>query len=476
VYGIGLFKDCKLNASATMTSSGGILPIPALVDLTRCDSGGTAYRNERYHWGAVETTSTTVVRTGGASDGATSISHRIATTVNLVAINSTPVSFFPALPLVIWNAVTGSNRSVTLYGIANDSRVPNNDEVWFDCEYLGSASSPQGSIASGTKSNMLATASSLTADTSAWDSAATARANSHAYSVGDVIKTASNPGRIFFCTTAGTSAGSEPGGYATATDGGSITDSGATFRAGCRFSQTLTLGGTAYWNPADRTASVLLTNSNLTADVSVAGNQSVRCANGQATGKFYFEVLCNHVRYNEGQSIGIATISAPLSTFMTGGTPGSGTAAFALLQVTGMNVYVNGTQQMVFASQPNNGDTVCVAVDMTNKRIWFRINNGNWNDNVTYNPATNVGGQDISSVFSSAAAYPFLYGNSIFGTGDMVMTSNFGASSFTFTVPSGFQSGLPLTAQPQQPGYLYAYPKFGRASTTYYLDPLIKLS
>src|SRR5262245_33583065 len=196
------------------------------------------------------------------------------------------------------------------------------------------------------------------------------------------------------------------------------------------------------WNPADVTASILLSNGNLTADVSVAGNQSVRCTTGQSTGKFYFEIFCNHVRYNQGQSIGIATLTAPLSTFMQGSTPGSGTAAFCVLRSTGLNVYVNGFQQFAFASQPNNSDMVCVAVDMTNKRLWFRINNGNWNDNASYDPATNVGGQDISSVFSSGvSAYPYLYGNSTFGTGDMVMTANFGATAFSYTVPSGFTAG-----------------------------------
>ena len=47
---------------------------------------------------------------------------------------------------------------------------------------------------------------------------------------------ASNPGRVFFCTQAGTSNGTEPAGYATAVDGGSVTDNGAVFRAGWRFS------------------------------------------------------------------------------------------------------------------------------------------------------------------------------------------------------------------------------------------------
>ena len=87
----------------------------------------------------------------------------------------------------------------------------------------------------------LATGSALTASSAAWD-CATARANSTAYSVGNTIKVSSNTGRLFVCTTAGTSASSLPGGYATAIDGDTITDGGATFKAMWRFKQTITTG------------------------------------------------------------------------------------------------------------------------------------------------------------------------------------------------------------------------------------------
>jgi hypothetical protein len=46
-------------------------------------------------------------------------------------------------------------------------------------------------------------------------SALTARANTTAYSVGDIRRTAADSGRVFLCVAAGTSAGSEPGGMAT---------------------------------------------------------------------------------------------------------------------------------------------------------------------------------------------------------------------------------------------------------------------
>lgn len=225
-------KDCKLGASVGFGSTAPYCQI----DVINSDSGATNYRVERHRYEGDLTTSTTLVRTGGFSVNGTPCSRQIITLTNLAWGNP-----FQAIPINIVNKVTGSNRNVTLYGIINAAAVPNNDQFWFDVEYLGSSTTPQGSIQSGTKSSYTASASALTADTSAWDTAATARQNSHSYSVGNVIAVASAPGQLWFCTTGGTSGGSAPSGYASAADGTSVTDGGAVFRAGCRFSLTVTL-------------------------------------------------------------------------------------------------------------------------------------------------------------------------------------------------------------------------------------------
>jgi hypothetical protein len=662
--GYMLFKDCLIRSDYTAIFRGGDAGMNNLIiDLNRCDSGGTNYRNERHSCYSTLTTSTAVVRAGGASDGTTPISHQVAPTTNAFF----PYSLFDSLPLTTWNSVTGSNRNVTIYGVANDSRVPNNSEVWFDAEYLGSASTPQGSYVRGGMT-VLGTASALTADSSAWDGAATARANSHAYVVGDVIKTASNPGRVFFCTGAGISLSSEPTGgtptiyptwnpsdltsvsltggnltvtssasdggvrgtisqttgkyyfegtyttvaasstfgvasavmgltqanclhaagiqtlgggivagnnslnsgigtitagmvicvaidlgnntfwirenngnwngsgtanpatntggyslntgssipsgtavypffssntpgtalvanfgassfaytppsgfvgfsqtlssqinYSTAVDGGSGGDGTATFRAGCRFSQTLLLGGSSLlstWSPTDNNH-ITLSNGNLTATHSAsASNTGVRSAYGQSTGKFYFELTMITTPGNGGW-VGLGTSTTSFA--------GGGGAAMCGLQCGNGNLYINGLYKGVTIGF-GNGDVVCAAVDMNNKLIWFRINGGNWNGSGTANPATGAGGFDISTPFSTGTAAYAMSGND-FNSGAS-FTANFGATSFAQTVPSGFVGGPALVPppQPQQPGYLYAYPKFDRASATYYIDPLIKLS
>lgn len=228
----GMIKDCKLNASVTIAATQSNLGTGQIY-VSRSDSGGTNYVERKYNYAGSQIDETVVVRTGGASDGTTAKSRNITTTDK--AKFWAP---FDATAIAIWQDST-SAATATIEGVWNAAALPNNDDIWFDLEYLGASGSPLGSYASGTKADVLATGAALTASTQAWDSLVTARANSTAYSVGDVRKVASNSGRIFFCTTAGTSSGSEPAGYASAVDGGSVTDNTAVFRAGMRFKRTV---------------------------------------------------------------------------------------------------------------------------------------------------------------------------------------------------------------------------------------------
>lgn len=225
-------KDCKMQSSAPATAGAGSL---VTIDFVRSGASTDVYRCEHHNSMGDLTTTAVIVRTGGASDGTTAYAHEYVT--NAVA-NSWLT--FNGLPVVEWNSVTGTNRNVTMYGLANLAALPTNAQFWLDVEYIGS-SSTLGVIQSGGTGNVLSSGAALSADTSAWDSAATARANSTGYSLGSAIRLASNPGRVFFCTSAGASAASEPGGYASAVDGSVITDNTATFRAGFRFSMTVTL-------------------------------------------------------------------------------------------------------------------------------------------------------------------------------------------------------------------------------------------
>jgi hypothetical protein len=145
------------------------------------------------------------------------------------------------MPITIWNSVTAANVNVTLQGAYNGAALPFNDQIWMDVRYYGTAGSTLLSTTTGTKANILSTHAACSASTAAWDSIASTRANSNAYTLGNYIRLSSNAGQLFICTTAGTSASSQPGAYASVADGTLVTDGTAVFRPLVRFSMTVAL-------------------------------------------------------------------------------------------------------------------------------------------------------------------------------------------------------------------------------------------
>lgn len=164
----GILKDCKLPASVTIAAAqlGGYGI--GRYDLIRCDSSGTNYRQERHDTIGDLTTETTIVRTGGATDGTTPIAHKIVTNAN-----AKPITPFESIPITFWNDSTLA-LTLSVFGIWGGGAVPNNDDIWIDVEYPGDASSGQGAFLSGTKANNLATGAAQTTDASTWGGSTTA--------------------------------------------------------------------------------------------------------------------------------------------------------------------------------------------------------------------------------------------------------------------------------------------------------------
>lgn len=165
---IAVMKDCKLGASVTIMagppSSYGAQEVSAI----RCDSGDTNYRTEKYTFAGTQTTETSIVRTGGATDGTTPIAWKIVTTAN-----SRWEMPFECLPISIWNETVGSSVTVTIQGIWGSGSVPRNDDIWIDCEYLGTSGFPLASKATSTKADGLIADAALSAGTGTWGGSTT---------------------------------------------------------------------------------------------------------------------------------------------------------------------------------------------------------------------------------------------------------------------------------------------------------------
>lgn len=161
-------KDCKLDAAVTVASRQSN-PGPGGLYIIRSDSSATNYRHEKrgFYYGD-QTVETTIVRTGGASDGTTPIAWKLVTTAN--SKWATP---FDAMPISVWNTVTGSAITLTVEGIWGGGAVPNNDDIWIDVAYPGDATFPTASFATSTKASGLATNSALASSSETWGGSTT---------------------------------------------------------------------------------------------------------------------------------------------------------------------------------------------------------------------------------------------------------------------------------------------------------------
>jgi hypothetical protein len=180
------------------------------------------------------------------------------------------------------------------------------------------------------------------------------------------------------------------------------------------------------WNAATG-INIALTNANLTAAAAASGQAQVRASTSRSSGKFYFEVTCSGTMQNSG--VGVSTSA-----------PGGTTLAFS------QGSFVNVANGAIFIGGASSGfstggafvpgDVACIALDLGSKRVWFRRNNGLWENSGTDNPATNAGGLDVSAYFTSAAAFPIV----TFTSTGLSHTGNFGATSFAYSAPSGFSN------------------------------------
>jgi hypothetical protein len=159
--------DCKLDAAVTKSA------VPAAhgaseVDFVRSGASGVNYTVFRHRISGTLDHETTIVRTGGASDGTTLIAWKIVTTANCTY--SVP---FECPPIAIWNDTVGSAKTATVEGVWGGGAVPLDGDIWVDVEYLGDATSPQGSFVNDGTPDLLATPANQTSSSSTWGGSTT---------------------------------------------------------------------------------------------------------------------------------------------------------------------------------------------------------------------------------------------------------------------------------------------------------------
>ena len=234
------FRGCKLHASVAAVTGTNPGPGGTAVHLHWCHSSDGSPRFERHDYSGSAKFDGTLYRNAGATlewNGATIGWSMICTT-------SSGASFvWPLRPPDIcqYNTATGASKTLTVHYLHDGASALDDDDIWLDVEYFGTAGQLQWSSVSDRKANILSSAAAQETDTAAdWDDGLTARANSTAYSLGDIRRAATPNGRAFIVTTAGTSGASEPAAFGTASDGDAVTDNTVTWRCMRREKLTVT--------------------------------------------------------------------------------------------------------------------------------------------------------------------------------------------------------------------------------------------
>jgi hypothetical protein len=109
-------------------------------------------------------------------------------------------------------------------------------------------------------------------------------------------------------------------------------------------------------------------------------------------------------------------------------------STFALAYLASGAVRVNNVTLQTIAAWVA-GNRIGMAVDPANRLVWFRVNGGNWNNNVANNPATGVGGIDFTAAMTNGGTLvPAIYA-SLTGTMWDIVTET---AQFIDAAPAGF--------------------------------------
>jgi hypothetical protein len=153
--------NCKLNTTP-VGYLGGTGASNKRMFALGCGTTGSASLNSIYSYVCNLSTETTIVRTGGASDGITPFSWKL---VPQNSINSRELAF-ETFEGSLWNDAVGSAKSLTVH-IITDGVTLKDDEIWLEVDYLGSSSAPVASRVS-TEALRLTAGANVASDTATW--------------------------------------------------------------------------------------------------------------------------------------------------------------------------------------------------------------------------------------------------------------------------------------------------------------------
>lgn len=158
------FMDCKLGASVSLTSGTPVGPGGPEVWFFNCDSGDVHYDFAgRSYEGNIDA-ETTIVMTGGSSDGVTTYSTKMSPSANVSVIR-------PLYSQWIYGPYItslGSSKTATVEIVCDNASNLTDAEVWLEMTYQGTSGFPLATYASDRVATMLATPVAQTTSSVTW--------------------------------------------------------------------------------------------------------------------------------------------------------------------------------------------------------------------------------------------------------------------------------------------------------------------
>lgn len=203
---------------------------------------------------------------------------------------------------------------------------------------------------------------------------------------------------------------------------------------------------TSQFESTRKGASVTLSGSNLVATVS-SGTGSV-LTNNRISGKIYFEMTLG-ATLSGSSTVGIANDNMTLTSLVGAGTSSIGYNKDGTVKINNATV----ATIMTYAA----GDRIGVAIDPDKQLIWFRKNNGNWNNDViaNQNPVGAVGGISFSTM--TWTGLRIAWG----GSATASVTVAYASGSWVDAAPSGYSSNDTIVAGADRADTLVNYGRGG---------------
>jgi hypothetical protein len=169
-----LFSRCRVKSGVALTTGtrGRVNAAPIRMHL--CDSTNTNYRIwEDYGTGSI-VSETTIVKSGGASDGTTTYSLKCSTS----SLAAYPISLLEVPVMPVWIDTVGSPVTITV-DFVHDTSVAagqgggtlfafRNDEIWMEGAFLGNSLYPIGTSISNAVADAITTPSDHPSSPATW--------------------------------------------------------------------------------------------------------------------------------------------------------------------------------------------------------------------------------------------------------------------------------------------------------------------